>query len=233
MKRFFTVFLAIITIVILVASCKGGDKYVSKYVEDYKYDGTSLVGKWQESSYKNEEYQTYEFFQNGDVICTIYSFGIEMGRIEATYKVDGDNTLLITWDGNPYPDRNKFSINKDNYLVICQVVDSSTLEMELVPYDMKYNVGENALIGSWISKENPLESFTFFEGYTGVSRGDGAEYDFHYSIKDSSIFFSFEIIDEIKSPVESMTYKIEENTLTLAGKDKDGKEITLTFEKAE
>ncbi len=229
MKKFTVIFLAIICIVLCVVACgNGGNEYVSKYIEDYKYDGTSLVGKWQESNYQDDQYQTYEFFENGDVVCTVYSFGMEMGQIDATYEVEGDNTLVISWEGNKRPDRNKFSINEDNYLVICQVLDSSTFEMELVPYNLKYNES-NELIGTWQSTDNPYESFTFNADYTGVSTGESDSYDFEYSTKDSSVFMSFEFIEGIKSPVETMKYKVEGDTLTLTGQGENKQEVILTF----
>ena len=229
MKKLTVIFLAIICIVLCVASCGDNEKYVSKYIEDYKYDGSSLLGTWQESSYKDDSYQTYKFRDDGTVSCTIYSFGIEMARMDATYAVENDNTLVITWAGNKIPDRNKFSITEDKYLVICQVMDSSTFEMELVPYNMSYNKGGDDILGTWQSTDNPSESFSFYADKTGVSRGAGVSYDFNYSTKDSYVFISLEIVEGIKNPAEAMKYKVDGDTLTLTGQNENKQETILTF----
>ncbi len=221
--------LLLISLALGIASC-GCDKYVSKYDESYIYDGTSLIGIWQESEYKDQEYQTYEFFQNGKVICTVYSFGIEMQHIDATYSIDGDNTLVINWK-NGMIDRNNFSISNKNVLVICQVLDSKTTEMELVPYNMEYNKSSNDIVGSWRSADNKTEVFTFNQDYTGSASNPTSSYSFHYSLKGTSLFISNEIIEGIMEPVETVEYKVEGDTLTLAGRTLDGSAQVLTFER--
>ena len=233
MKKLTVIFLSIICIVLCIASCGNDkDKYVSKYIEDYKYDGSSLIGVWQEVNFKDDSYQLYKFRDDGSVDCVVYSFGIEMARMNATYKVENDNTLVISWPGSNTPDRNKFSINNDKCLVICQVMDSETFEMELVPYNLTYNIGGEELIGTWQSVSDPSESFSFYNDHTGVSRGTGVSYDFEYATNDSYVFISFEIVEGIKNPADAMKYKVEGDTLTLTGQNENKQEIILTFTRA-
>ena len=221
--------LLLISLALGIASC-GCDKYVSKYDKNYKYDGTSLIGVWQENEYEDQQYQTYEFFPDGKVICSVYSFGIKMHDINATYSVDGDNTLIIKWkDG--LIDRNNFSISKKNVLVICQVLDSKTTEMELVPYDMNYNKSNANIVGDWRSKDNKTEVFTFNQDYTGKATSTVGEEHFLYSLKDSRLFISYKIDTNIMAPVDAVEYKIEGDTLTITGKTADGGSQVLTFER--
>lgn len=221
MKRLIVIVFALLCIVLCVSSC-GEDEYD----KNYKYDGEALVGKWREAEYKDYQYQVYEFFENGNVTCTEYSFGIESGRIDATYYVEGDNTLVINWKSNQ-TDRNNFSISKNNVLFITQVASSSSSQMKLVPYDLTYNESNEVLLGSWASNDDPNEIFTFNIDYTGnVSSSDS--YDFIYSTKDSYVFMCFEFVSG--SPhIERMSYKVEGDTLTLTGQGEGEQEIILTF----
>lgn len=229
MKRLF-VAIILFAIALGICACGCSDGYVSKYDENYKYDGKALVGLWQENEHDDQFYQTYEFFSDGKVVCTSYSFGIEMQHIDAEYSVDGDNTLVISW-GNGYTDRNDFSITDDNILVLCQVIDSKTSEMELVPYNLEFNKSNEALLGSWASNDNKSEIFTFNQDYTGVVTNGSSTYSFEYSTKGSSLFFSNQIIEGFKEAVETVDYKVEGDILTLSGKDADNKEVILTFER--
>ena len=212
-----------------IASC-GCDRYVSQYDENYVYDGKSLIGVWQEKELNEQSYQTYEFFGDGRVICTTYSFGIKMQNRDETYSIDGNNTIVINWNDG-LVDRNKFSITKKNVLVICQVLDSKTLEMELVPYNLSYNKSNSDLVGSWRSTDDKNEVFSFNADYTGKASGAIDEYDFHYSLKGSSLFISNELIEGVKNPVETVSYKIEGDTLTLSGDISDKETVVLTFER--
>ena len=226
MKRFLIISFAIICIVLTIASCVGEDK--DKFNENYEYDGVSLIGKWREREYSEDQYQIYEFLENGDVNCIIYSFGIEMGRFEASYTVEGKNTLSILWRDNAQKDTNQFSISENNVLIL-RGVASYTGEMALVPYDLTYNLSNDALLGSWQSKDNEDEVFTFNKDYTGYAQGSEGGYNFVYSTKNENVFIAVEAIDGIRHSVETMGYKVEGDTLTLSGKDKDKKDVILTF----
>lgn len=229
------IIVALLFIFVAMGICACGcDRYVSKYDEDYVYDGESLIGVWQESKYEDQYYETYSFSHDGKVQLTSYSFGIEMQRIDATYNVEGDNTLIISWERNGLPETNSndFSITRDGVLVLCQVVDSETTEMELVPYNLTYNE-KNDIIGSWRNTDKKDEIFTFNNDYTGRAGNNNISYKFYYSLKDSSLFMSVVTIDGFKDVVETMSYKIEGNTLTLTGTNADKSETILTFERVE
>lgn len=230
MKR---IFLGAFLLAIIICACACGCQgYVSKYDENYIYDGKSLVGTWHEKEYEDQYYETYTFSNDGKVVLTSYSFGIEMQKIDATYKVEGNNSLIISWEKSGFNETNTndFSITKDGVLVLCQVVDSATTEMELVPYDLKYNE-KNDIVGSWRNTDKPEEIFTFKDDYSGRAANNSIGYNFYYSLKDSSLFMSVVTIDGFKDVVETMNYKIEGNTLTLSGTNADKSETVLTFER--
>lgn len=227
MKRFFAVILTVAFLCIFLASC-GEEK--SKYEDDYVYDGTSLIGTWQESDQNDEYYQTYTFTKD-KITLSSYTFGIKMQELIATYKVEGDNTLVVEWGNDGYVDRNKFSINKDSTLVIAQVYDSETSEMELVPYNLGWNKSNSDIVGSWVSKDYEGEVFTFKSGYTLLVEGFTDTYTMEYAIKGDTIAFGGEFVDGFKEEVTVMTYKIEGDTLTLTGQNKDESIIILTFER--
>ena len=182
----------LLSLAICMSSC-GCGKYVSKYDKNYVYDGKSLIGVWQENDINEQEYQTYEFFNDGKIVRKVYSFGIEMQQEEASYSIEGNNTIVVKWN-NGYTDRNDFSITRKNVLVLCQVLDSKTLEMELVPYNLEYNKSNSDIVGSWRSLENKDEIFTFNSDYTGEASGALGGESFLYSLKGSSLFICYKII---------------------------------------
>jgi hypothetical protein len=114
-------------------------------------------------------------------------------------------------------------------VLILRGVASYTGEMALVPYDLKYNLSNDILLGSWQSKDNVDEVFTFNKDYTGYAQGSEGGYNFVYSTKDENVFISVEAVDGIKHSVETMGYKVEGDTLTLTGKNADKKDVILTF----
>lgn len=226
MKKIIIISLAIICIVLCIGACSEKEY---EFDENYEYDGVSLIGKWREREYNEDQYQVYEFLENGDVNCIIYSFGIEMARFEASYTIVGKNTLNITWKDGEQTDTNRFSISEDKkFLKLCEVA-SYTGEMTLVPYDLSYNKSNEALVGVWKSNDDNGEIFSFFENYTGYADGLLGGYSFTYSTKDSSIFICVEAIDGVKHSVEAMEYSVSADTLTLTGKDANGKSVILTF----
>ena len=167
MKKFLAIFLTVLSFALLLCAC--GDKYVSKYDEDYVYDGTSLIGKWRESKYSDDFYQVYKITED-EITLTAYSYGLVMQEITAEYTVEGDNTLVVSW-GDGYTDRNEFSIAKGPVFVLTQVVDSSTNEMELVPYDLTWNTNNLDIVGTWVSDDNANDTFTFKSNYTLLVEG--------------------------------------------------------------
>ena len=227
MKKVFAVILTVAFLSIFLVSC-GEEK--SKYEDDYVYDGTSLIDTWQESDQNDEYYQTYTFTKD-KITLSSYTFGIKMQELIASYRVEGDNTLVVEWGNDGYVDRNKFSINKDSTLVIAQVYDSETNEMELVPYNLDWNKSNSDIVGSWVSKDYEGEVFTFKSGYTLLVEGLTDTYTMEYAIKGDKIAFGGEFVDGFKEEVTVMTYKIEGDTLTLTGQNEDESIIILTFER--
>ena len=224
MKKFLAIFLTILSVALLMCAC--GDKYVSKYDEDYVYDGTSLIGKWRESKYSDEYYQVYEITEN-EITLTAYSYGLVMQEITAVYTVEGDNTLVVSW-GDGYTDRNDFSIAKGPVFVLTQVVDSSTSEMELVPYDLTWNTNNSDIVGTWVSDDSASDTFTFKSNYTLLVEGQYDIYTVPYAIKDSTLAISGEFVDGFKEEANVLSYKIEGDKLTLTGTNEDGNAIAIT-----
>ena len=227
MKRIVVSFALICVVLCLFACDKSEAVDENAYNENYEYDGTSLVGKWREEGYIDDQYQIYEFGSDGRVSCTLYSFGIEIGRLEATYSIEGSNTLVINWNENQV-DKNNFSISKNNVLVITQIASASTQEMRFVPYDLKYNISNEELCGSWRSNSSTGEIFTFYEDYTGRVSGLGEAYDFLYSTNESTIFMSFDFVGGSQH-TEGLSYKVEGDTLTLTGTNQDNNNFSLVF----
>ena len=227
MKRLIAIFVLVFSLSLVLISC--GDKYVSKYDENYVYDGVSLVGKWVENNHDDEYYQVYEI-SDDEIILTSYSYGIEMQQILATYKVEGNNTLAVSW-GDGYVDRNNFSITEDNIFVLTQVIASETGEMELIPYNLDWNTNNSDLVGTWVSNDYGGEIFTFKSNYKLVVEGASEIYYMEYAVSGSTLALGGEFVENFKEEVNVMTYKVEGNTLTLSGKNEDGTAVVLTFTK--
>ncbi len=223
MKRFFAVLLLVFSLLLVLVSC--GNK--SRYDENYVYDGNSLVGTWREGDFDDEFYQIYSFYED-KITLTSYSYGIMMQEIEASYTVEGNNTLVISW-GDGYVDRNNFSITRDSVLVITQVLSSSVDEMELLPYDLKWNTKNSDIVGTWTSDENPAETFTFREDYTLVVEGELDSYSMPYAIKDNTLALGGEFIGGFKEEVTVLSYKVQGDSLTLTGVNEDKESIIISF----
>lgn len=223
MKRFLAILFVVLSFTFVLVSC--GDKV--KYDENYVYDGTSLLGSWQERDFDDEYYQIYTFHEK-KVILTSYSYGIMMQEIEADYKIEGDNTLVISW-GDGYIDRNDFSISKHPVLVISQIVSTNVDEMQLVPCNTGWNKDNSAIVGTWINDDNPLERFDFKSDYTLVVDGEYDTYSMPYAVKDDYLALGGQFIDGFKENVSVLNYKINGDTLTLTGVDKNEKDIVVTF----
>lgn len=218
--------LGMVLLIVILSACACG---CSKLDKNYVYDGKSLVGAWQEKNLDDQQYQTFEFFSDGTIIKTIYSFGIEMAKTEATYEVEDDNILIIKQASGT--DMNNFSISRKNVLVLCPLFGTKDDEIELVPYDSAYNKSNSDILGTWRSADNKTETFTFYEDYTGKAASTVGEDNFLYSLKDGNLFISYTMDIDIKAPVETVSYTVEGDVLTLSGTNQDGTTLTLTFER--
>lgn len=209
----------------------------SHYNGDYVYDGTSLIGKWVDKKIQSNSYDVYEFIDENKVILTTNCRGITLDKLEGTYEVTDKNQIVISSTfGKEYI---RFSITKDSELVLVILDDMNRPaegERVMKKYDLNYNIGTNNLIGTWKSVDNENEKFVFNEDFTGKSvglstKGDPVEYKLYYSYTDKEINIIIEYMIGYEEMVKTSNYKIEGNTLTMYGEDKDGKEITIKFER--
>ena len=87
----------IVTFIVVILACMFTS--CSKYDKNYVYDGTSLVGKWQEVDFEEGLYKIYEFKADGTVTYTFYTYGIvygdDLNGVTQEYRVDGNNTLVL------------------------------------------------------------------------------------------------------------------------------------------
>ena len=207
------------------------------YDEDYVYDGNSLIGKWVDDELDSNSYDVYEFIDETKVILTTNCRGIELDKIEGTYTVTDNNQIVIDSDfGNEYI---RFSITKDGRLVLLVLDDMNRPaegERIMKKYDLKYNNGENKLLGTWKSLDDENEKFIFNEDFTGKSvglntKGEPAEYKIYYSYTENEINIIIEYMIGYEEMVKTANYKIADNILTMYGEDKDGNKIEIKFER--
>ena len=220
-------FVGIILLVIVIGACACGcdDGYVSKYDENYKYDGTSLIGKWQESDLSDEDYETYEFYSDNTLLRIRYILGIEIGRISGTYEVKDDNLMCMLWEGSGEAVYSTFSIT-DDYLVFRR----EGAELELVPFVQRYNKSNSELVGTWESLDYKNESFTFNEDCTAIAKGSEGTASIYYSTKDSYVYICTEFVEGTPN-IEAMEYEIDGDTLTLSGQGEDETTTILKFKR--
>ena len=218
--------------ILLLCGC---DK--KQYDKKYVYDGSSLIGKWVDDKIDENAYDVYEFIDNENVILSTNCRGIELNTLKGTYTVQNNNEIVIqSTFGKEYI---RFSITKDQKLVLLALDDmNNPAEKERVmsKYNLSYNQGENKLLGTWKSKDNPNEKFVFNEDFTGKSVGisskdEVVEYKLYYSYKDSQLNIIIEYMIGYDEQVKTANYKIEGDTLTMFGTDKEGKEIKILFER--
>lgn len=207
------------------------------YDENYVYDGSSLIGKWVDDKLDSNSYDVYEFIDETKVILTTNCRGIELDRLEGTYTVTDNNQIIIQSSfGKEYI---RFSITKDARLVLLVLDDMNRPiggERVLKNYDLKYNKGENKLLGTWASLDNPNEKFIFNDDFTGKSVGlstkdEPVEYKLYYSYTENEINIIIEWMIGYEEMVKTSNYKIENNVLTMFGEDKDGNKIEIKFER--
>ena len=204
--------------------------------KNYKYDGVSLVGKWQEKdSFSDALYKTYDFQENGRVIVTMYVYGMkQLEDLTSTYRIENKNTLVISYSvaGVVQSTRADFSINDDGKIVVLKNSDKSFTTLE--EYNLTYNL-DTSIYGEWVNNANPNEIYTFNQDYTGKMtdrhvQEDGKEVEgsnrIVYSTKGDTLYF---FVDEYM-PIEGYglsaefvldcKYKVEGNTLTVTMGDK-------------
>lgn len=204
----------------------------SAYNSKYKYDGISLVGKWQErDDFTDEGYKTYEFFPNGKVVTTYYVYGIEAVKDElSTYRVDGKNTLVITYSVDNVLDNTetKFSISEDKSTLVLRDGTSHTV---LEKYSLTYNQDER-IFGEWVEIGASENVYNFFSDYTGTVSDASVTNQICYSTngKKLYLFINENLFLEgytLKSDfVAECEYKIENDILTI-----DLGEVAHTYER--
>lgn len=231
MKKIILAMMICLTVIMLFG-CGG------KYDKKYEYDGVSLIGKWIDKNVDESEYDIYNFVDESTVILSTNCYGIEKGRMKATYKVEDKNQIVIHSEfGYEYI---RFSITDDGYLVLLVLDDMNNPSEEeriMKKYDLAYNTSKDALkdiVGTWINSENSAIKFTFNDDYTGTSvqgdgQGAGYSYKIYYSLKDSTLYFIFEYSIGLEDESRSCEYKVENDTLTLYGKDDKGNKTEIKF----
>ena len=233
MKKILSLTLVIFCIIPLLTLIGCGEKYNENYV----YDGESLIGKWVDEEIQANSYDVYEFIDESKVILTTNCRGIELDRLEGAYTVTENNQIVIESEfGMEYI---RFSITNDGRLVLLILDDMNRPaegERIMKKYDLQYNAGKNRLLGTWKSLDDPNEKFVFNEDFTGKSiglssKGNPIEYKLYYSYTDKEINIIFEYMIGYEEMVKTSNYKIDGNVLTMYGEDKDGKEITIKFER--
>lgn len=214
MKKFLCIIIALVC-VLSVCSC-------SKFDEDYVYDGHSLIGKWIEKTKNNAEYGSYEFFENGVVEYTAYSYGIERSSIKGTYTVEKNN--LVEKYYYEYSDTTKyiehrFSIKKDT-LVMLELDESNQMqeiEVVYVPYEDKFTEIDEELLGTWYDTESEGESWTFNNDMTGSASNGSFTYSIRYSVKRNKIYIAYESIPGVIDALVEMKYNVRGDKLIIKG----------------
>ena len=163
--------------------------------------------------------------------------GIELDKLEGKYTVTDNNQIIIQSKfGKEYI---RFSITKKGKLVLIVLNDMNLPaegERVMEKYDLDYNKGENNLIGTWKSLDDPNEKFIFNEDFTGKSvglnsKGEAVEYKYYYSYKNNEVNIIIEYMIGYEEMVKTSNFKIQDNILTMYGENKEGKKIEIKFER--
>lgn len=204
------------------------------YDKNYKYDGTSLIGKWTDTEFKESSYDVYDFVDENTVILTTNCYGIELQRLEASYEVTDGNQLVAAYTykdnlGNTKTQRDyfRFSINKKGELILLVLDDMNNAQSErsmTKRSDLGYNKGENSLVGTWeYSGPEGIIRYTFNSDYTGTIRteenGEIREPKLYYSYKDGTLYYIREYGVSLQEQVRESKFRIEENKLYLGSGD--------------
>lgn len=197
------------------------DRKNSGYNSRYKYDGVSLVGKWQEKdNFSDEAYKIYEFFDNGKVVTTMFVYGIEkVSDTSSTYRIDDENTLVISYSvGNVVQSsQNEFSISKDKSTLVLKDGNNFTI---LERYDLEYNK-DTGIFGEWVNTQNENDTYNFKNDFTGVMADAEGTNKIVYSTNGDNLYFFIDEYMAIKDYaltadfVIGAKYKIENNVLSI------------------
>lgn len=202
----------------------------TSYNSKYKYDGASLIGQWQVSdNFDHSVYKVYEFFDGGKVHVSENVYGMTKYKdISSTYRVEGNNTLIITYSvsGVLKSDEFKFSIDKDASTLVLK--DGKQFTM-LERYNLNYNK-DASIFGEWVSTENENNTQVFNSDYTGFQTEQSGDKigsnNIVYSTSGSTIYYFIDAYMQIEGYsldakyVLTMQYKIENDVLTLTEGDK-------------
>lgn len=165
------------------------DRKKSGYNSKYKYDGASLVGKWQEKeNFSDEIYKVYEYFDNGKVVTTMYVYGLEKVKdTTSTYRVEDDNTLVISYSvaGVMQSSECVFSISDDKSTLVLKDGDNFTI---LEKYNLEYNK-DTSVFGEWVNVANENDTLTLNSDYTGVMRDDEGTNRIVYSTNGDNFYY--------------------------------------------
>lgn len=218
--------IVVLTVVALIVFLT--DEY--KVDSDYKYDGSSLVGKWKVTdNFSHDGYYVYEFFsiggaEFGKVNTTYYVRGIPfIFEDSSTYRIEGTNTLVLTYSSNGVlqSSSSKFSINEERN----EIVINGDEKLKLAKYDLEYNK-DSAIFGEWIDKSNPTDVYTFLTDYTGyASDGTNKNKIVFSTLEDKMYLFidenlpvedgDYGNIETVSKYVFEIPYSINASTLTL------------------
>lgn len=193
---------------------------------DYKYDGTSLIGKWQNANPDHSAYSVYEFEGGGanynNATVTIYIYGIEAVRTEATYRVEDDNVLVLDFgDGlnNTSTERYEFSISDGKVYI----KDRNNTVLE--PYSLSYNE-DPSIYGTWRDTDAPDNVWSFRSDYSGLVTDEKTTNSIYYSTEGKTLNV---FVDENFSSVNGeYTFKAE-NVLRYQY-EIDGDILTMTID---
>lgn len=204
-----------------------------KFDENYVYDGTSIVGTWQEEEIDYAGYYTYSFSKDGKMELKQFVYGIEVSADVGTYTVDG-NTLEVTFPEENGADslvKNRFSITEDGELVMVRlstVNEIEEVETVYVPFEPVFNL-ENNLIGTWENTEVENELWIFDENYEITLPNEEKSEKMLYSVDEDKVYMLF-LIDSGENKIILETpiifeYELDGDTLKLFG------EVDYVFKK--
>lgn len=192
----------------------------------YKYDGVSLIGKWQEKDLDNGAYKIYDFQENGKVITTIYVYGMEKVKdVESTYRIEDKNTLVISYPvgGVVQSSRTPFSISDDGSTLVLKNGKNNYTILE--EHSLNYNK-DPRIFGEWVNTANPSEIYTLNEDYTGKMVDEQGANNIVFSTNGDDFYYFIDGYMQIEGYTLSAEfvidgkYTIDENTLTLTVGDK-------------
>lgn len=197
----------------------------SKYDENYVYDGTSLVGTWQEEEIDYANYYTYQFSKDGKMLLKEFIYGMEVSSEEGTYTVK-DNKLTVLFpddDGTSYYVENKFSITDDGELVMIRLSTENQMEeveAVYVPHTPVFNL-ESPLVGTWENSEVKDELWIFDKNHQITLPNKEKTEKMLYSTKDGKVYMLY-LIDSGENKLFLETplifdYELDGDTLKLYG----------------